>query len=89
MTKAELISIIKEEAQNVLDEQSGKPQYKVSSTGDSVTVTLTIAGKEYVGKSKIRRGARNAKKAAVNGAKMIANKKAAAAGALARIEKSN
>lgn len=84
MKKLELIKIIKEEIQNVLDEQSTQPKYKISSTGDSVTVTLTISGKQYVGKSKIRRGD---KSAAIKGARMLANRKAAQAGALARIKK--
>lgn len=84
MKKLELIKIIKQEIQNVLEEQSTQPKYKVSSTGDSVTVTLTIAGKQYVGKSKIRRGD---KRAATKGARMLANRKAAQAGALAKIKK--
>ena len=86
MKKLELIKIIKEEIQNVLDEQGTQSKYKVSSAGDSVTVTLTIAGKQYVGKSKIRKGD---KRAAIQGARMLANRKAAQAGALARIKKSD
>ncbi len=86
MKKLELIKIIKEVIQDVLDEQDTQPKYKVSSTGDSVTVTLTIAGKEYVGKSKIRRGD---KRAAIQGARMLANRKADHAGAFARIKKSD